>query len=149
MLGSLAFVPSFSQSIELAQPPEAVFPWLLDEDKVPRWTSDLARYEQDSPLRAGAHVKQVLEIGGSEFALDLELIRYEPPRAIETRTSTNGVKIVITYALTPNGGGTRLTQTLEGKASSLTARMVMPVVQGRLEKKIAGDLARLREVLGG
>jgi hypothetical protein len=126
-----------------------VFPWLLEEDKVPRWTSGLARYEQDAPLRAGAHVKQVLSVGGSELALDLELTRYEPPRALETRTSTNGVNIVITYALEPNGGGTRLTQTLDGKASSLSARMLMPVVQGRLEKKIAGDLERLREVLGG
>jgi carbon monoxide dehydrogenase subunit G len=140
-------VPSFSQSIELAQPPEAVFPWLLEEDKVPRWTSDLARYEQDAPLRTGAHVKQVLSIAGSEFVLDLELTRHEPPRAIELRTSTNGVDIVITYALAPNGGGTRLTQTLDGKARSLSARMIMPVVQGRLEKKIAADLERLRGTL--
>jgi uncharacterized protein YndB with AHSA1/START domain len=142
-------VPSFSRSIELSQPPEAVFPWLLEKDKVPRWTSDLARYEQDAPLRPGAHVKQVLAIAGSEFPLDLELTRYEPPRAIETRTSTSGVEIVITYALTADGGGTRLTQTLEGKASSMKARMIMPVVQGRLEKKIAADLERLRAVVGG
>ena len=140
-------MPSFTRSIELAQPPEAVFPWLLEEDKVPRWTGDLARYEQDSPLRTGAHVKQVLALGGSDLVLDLELIRYEPPRAIEMRTSTNGVNIVITYELAANGGGTRLTQTLDGKAKSLSARMVMPVVQGRLEKKVAGDLERLREVL--
>lgn len=142
-------MPSFSHSIELAQPPEAVFPWLLEEDKVPRWTSGLARYEQDAPLRAGAHVRQVLALGGSELVLDLELTRYEPPRAVESRTSTSGVNIVISYALAPNGGGTRLTQTLEGKASSLTARMLIPVVQGRLEKKVTTDLERLREALGG
>ena len=142
-------MPSFSHSIELAQPPETVFPWLLEEDKVPRWTSGLSRYEQDSPLRPGAHVKQVLTIGGSEIVLDLELTRYEPPRAVETKTSTSGITIVITYDLAPNGGGTRLTQTLDGKASSLTARMLIPVVQGRLEKKVTGDLERLREVLGG
>jgi carbon monoxide dehydrogenase subunit G len=141
-------VPSFSHSIELAQPPEAVFPWLLEEDKVPRWTSDLARYEQDSPLRRGAHVKQVLRIGGSEIVLDLELTRYEPPRSIEARTSTSGVNITMTYALAANGAGTRLTQSVEGKASSLSARMLMPVVQGRLEKKVGGDLERLRGVLG-
>ena len=142
-------MPSFSHSIELAQPPETVFPWLLEEDKVPRWTSGLSRYEQDSPLRAGAHVKQVLALGGSDVVLDLELSRYEPPRAIESRTSTNGVKLTITYSLSPDGGGTRLTQTLEAKAASLTARMLIPVVQGRLEKKVTGDLERLREVLEG
>jgi carbon monoxide dehydrogenase subunit G len=148
-VGSLALVPSFSHSIELSQPPEAVFPWLLEEDKVPRWTSGLSRYEQDSPLRAGAHVRQVLALGGSDLALDLELTRYEPPRAVETKTSTNGVNLVIAYQLAANGGGTRLTQTLEAKAGSLTARMLIPVVQGRLEKKVTGDLARLKEELGG
>ena len=142
-------MPSFSHSIELSQPPEAVFPWLLEEDKVPRWTSGLSRYEQDSPLRAGAHVKQVIALGSSELVLDLELTRYEPPRAVDSKTSTNGVNLTITYALAANGGGTRLTQTLDAKAGSLTARMLIPVVQGRLEKKVTGDLERLRSVLEG
>ena len=148
-MGSLALVPSFSHSIELSQPPEDVFPWLLEEDKVPRWTSGLSRYEQDSPLRTGAHVKQVLALGGSDLVLDLELTRYEPPRTVQTKTSTNGVNLMIGYELAPNGGGTRLTQTLEAKAGSLTARMLIPVVQGRLEKKVSDDLERLRSLLGG
>jgi uncharacterized protein YndB with AHSA1/START domain len=142
-------VPSFSHSVELAQPPEAVFPWLLEQDKVPRWTSDLARYEADDPLRAGARVKQVLRLGGSELPLNLELTRYEPPRAVETKTETNGVKLTIAYALEPAGAGTRLTQTLDAKAGSLTARMLIPVVQGRLEKKVVTDLERLRRALEG
>jgi uncharacterized protein YndB with AHSA1/START domain len=142
-------VPSFSHSVELAQPPELVFPWLLEQDKVPRWTSDLTRYEAESPLRAGAHVKQVLRLGGSELVLNLELTRYDPPRAAESTTETNGVKLTIAYALEPAGAGTRLTQTLDAKASSLTARMLIPVVQGRLEKKVTTDLEQLRSVVGG
>jgi uncharacterized protein YndB with AHSA1/START domain len=142
-------VPSFSHSVELAQPPEAVFPWLLEQDKVPQWTSDLARYETDGALRPGARVTQVLKMGGSELPLNLELIRYEPPRAVETRTETNGVKLTIAYALEPAGAGTRLTQTLDAKAGSLTARMLIPVVQGRLEKKVTTDLALLKGVLDG
>jgi uncharacterized protein YndB with AHSA1/START domain len=142
-------VPSFSHSVELAQPPEAVFPWLLEQDKVPRWTSDLARYEADAPLRRGAHVKQVLTLGGSELVLDLELTRYEPPRAVESHTETNGVKLTITYAIEPAGAGARVTQTVDAKASSLTARMLIPVVAGRLEKKVTTDLERLRTVVEG
>ena len=48
-------VPSFSHSVELSQPPEAVFPWLLEEDKVPQWTSDLQSYSVEGPLGEGAH----------------------------------------------------------------------------------------------
>jgi carbon monoxide dehydrogenase subunit G len=141
-------VPSFSHSVEIAKPPEDVFPWLLEEDKVPRWTSDLKSYEVRGPLAPGARLRQELAIGGG-LTLDLELSGYDPPRTAESRFSTNGVNLVTRYALESSGGGTRLTQTLDAKASSLTARMLIPVVQGRLEKKVAGDLERLRQVLEG
>jgi uncharacterized protein YndB with AHSA1/START domain len=139
-------VPSLSHSVEIAKPPDQVFPWLLEEDKVPQWTSDLARYEAPR-LAVGEHVRQVLKLGGSEVVLDVELTRYEPPRATDSRFSTNGVNFVMTYALEAAGAGTRLTQTLDAKASGLTARMLIPVLQGRLEKKVTADLEHLREVV--
>ncbi len=139
-------MPSFSHSIDISRPPEEVFPWLLEEDKVPRWTSELDSYHVDGPLREGAHVVQTLSIAGG-LKLDLEISRYDPPRGAESRAETNGVKLAIAYALTPNGGGTTLTQTLDAKASGITARMLIPVVQGRLEKKLTEDAARLKSVL--
>ena len=39
-------VASFSYSVEIPLPPAEVFPWLLEEDKVPQWTGNLERYEQ-------------------------------------------------------------------------------------------------------
>jgi carbon monoxide dehydrogenase subunit G len=141
-------VPSFSHSVDIAKRPEDVFPWLLDQDKVPQWTGDLQSYELQGPLGQGARVKQVLDVAGG-LTLDLEITRYDPPRGAESRFSTNGVNVVTAYILEPTGAGTRLTQTLDAKASGLTARMLIPVVQGRLEKKVVTDLERLRGVLGG
>ncbi len=142
-------MPSFSQSIELSRPPEQVFPWLLEDDKVPQWTGDLESYEQLGPLGPGSRVRQVLAIGGNRFTVELEVTRYEPPRAAESRFSMSGVDIVNVYALERAGGGTRLTQTFDAKATSFKARMIIPVVQGRLEKKLTEDLRRLRGVLDG
>lgn len=143
-------MPSFSRTIEVAQPPDAVFPWLLDADRVPRWTGNLQAYEQigHGPVGAGTRFREVLELGGSSFAVEMEVSRYEPPRGAETRFSTNGVDLVNVYALEPAGAGTRLTQTLDAKASSFGARMLIPVVQGRLERKLTEDLERLERVLG-
>jgi carbon monoxide dehydrogenase subunit G len=142
-------VPSFSHSIDVSRPPEEVFPWLLDEDKVPQWTGDLERYEQQGPLAQGSHVTQTLSLAGG-LKLDLEITRYDPPRGAETRFETNGVNVVSAYTLEANGnGGTKLTQTLDAKAGSFTARLLIPVVQGRLETKLSEDLERLRGVLGG
>ena len=140
-------MPSFSYSVELSQPPEAVFPWLLAEDKVPQWTSDLQSYTVDGPLGQGTHAHQLLSVAGG-LKLDLEITRYDPPRGAETFFETNGVKVTSAYLLEPSGTGTKLTQTLDAKAGGLTARMLIPVVQGRLEKKLSQDLDRLREVLG-
>jgi carbon monoxide dehydrogenase subunit G len=141
-------VPSFSHSVELSQPPEAVFPWLLEEDKVPQWTSDLQSYSVEGPLGQGTKVRQALDLAGG-LRLTMEIVRYDPPRGAETFFETNGVKVSSAYVLEPSGAGTKLTQTLDAKASGLTARMLIPIVQCRLEQKLTADLERLRGVLGG
>ena len=82
--GSLGSVPSFSHSVDISQPPEEVFPWLLEEDKVPQWTSDLERYDVDGPLGDGTRVVQTLSVAGG-LKLDMEITRYDPPRGAETR----------------------------------------------------------------
>ncbi len=139
-------MPSFSHSVDISKPPEEVFPWLLEADKVPKWTSDLDRYDVQGSLGEGTRIVQTLSVAGG-LKLDLEITRYEPPRGAESRFETNGIKLVTAYELAPTGGGTRLTQTLDAKASGITARMLIPVVQGRLEKKVTADLDRLKDVL--
>jgi carbon monoxide dehydrogenase subunit G len=141
-------MPSFSHSIEVPKPPAEVFPWLLEQDKVPQWTGDLSSYEQLGPLGPGSKVRQVLNFSGSHVTLDVDVTRYEAPSMAETRFSTNGVDVTNTYTVEPNGGGgSRVTQAVDASATSFTARMVIPVVQGRLEKKLSDDLERLRGLL--
>jgi uncharacterized protein YndB with AHSA1/START domain len=138
-------VARFSHTVEIARPPEDVFPWLLEEDKVPRWTSHLETYKAlDGSLGTGSRVRQVLEVSGRRIDVELEITAYDPPRGAETVFSTNGIEVVNAYALEPSGGGTRLTQSVDAKPSGLTARMLVPVVQPRLEEKLTQDLERLR-----
>jgi carbon monoxide dehydrogenase subunit G len=144
-------VASFSHSVEIPRAPAEVFPWLLEEDKVPRWTGHLERYERlgDGPIGPGSRVRQVLEVSGRTIDVELEVTGYEPPSGAQTRFSTNGIEVVNSYALEAAGAGTRLTQSVEAKPSGLTARMLVPIVQPRLEQKLTEDLDRLREELGG
>jgi len=144
-------VASFSHSVEIPRPPPEVFPWLLEEDKVPRWTGHLERYERvdGGPLGRGSKVRQVLDVSGRRIDVTLEVTAYEPPTGAQTRFSTNGIDVVNSYALQAAGTGTRLTQSIEAKPSGLTARMLVPVVQPRLEQKLTEDLERLRAELSG
>jgi carbon monoxide dehydrogenase subunit G len=144
-------VASFSHRVEIPRPPADVFPWLLEEDKVPRWTGHLERYERldGGPLGHGSKVRQVLDVSGRTIDVTLEITGYEPPSGAQTRFSTNGIAVVNSYALEAAGAGTRLTQSIEAKPSGLTARMLVPVIQPRLEKKLTEDLERLCSELSG
>ncbi len=140
---------SFRHTVSLPCGPEEAFPWLLEEDKVPQWTGGLEAYEVlgDGPLARGSRVRQVLTVSGQRVELELELTRFEPPREAESHFAISGLDVEVTYALAAADGGSELTQTLEGKASSFKARMLVPVVQPRLELKLTDDLERLRELL--
>ena len=140
---------SFSHTVSVPKPPAEVFVWLLEEDKVPQWTGRLQAYEVlgDGTLGSGTKIRQVLTISGQPFDLEIEIVRYEPPGFAESRFSTNGIDVETTDRLREAGGGTKLTQTLEGKASSFKARLLLPVVQPKLEGKLTEDLERLRELL--
>jgi carbon monoxide dehydrogenase subunit G len=144
-------VASFSHTVEIPRPPADVFPWLLEEDKVPVWTGNLDSYQRlgDGALGRGSRVRQVLEISGRRVDVEMEITRYDPPSGAETRFSTNGIEVVNEYALAQVGGATRLTQSLEAKPSGLSARLLMPVIQPRLEEKLTQDLERLRAELSG
>ena len=140
---------SFSHTITVPKAPGEVFPWLLEEDKVPQWTTRLQNYEVlgSGPIARGTRIRQVLTVGGSDLDIELEITRYDPPGSAESCFSTNGIDVETTYALREAGGGTELTQTLEGKANGFKARLLLPVVQPKLEAKLTEDLERLRELL--
>jgi uncharacterized protein YndB with AHSA1/START domain len=138
---------SFTHAVTIPRPPEEVFPWLLEADRVPQWTSSLERYEPEGAVGPGSRIHQTLEVSGQRFDVDMEVVRYEPPREAETRFHTNGIDVQAAYALAPDGAGTRLTQSLEAKATSFSARLIVPVVQPRLERKLIGDLERLQALL--
>ena len=139
---------SFSHTVTVPKPPAEVFPWLLEEDKVPRWTSRLKAYDvRDGSIRRGARIRQVLVVGGQDLDIEMEITGYDPPHSAASRFSTNGMDVETTYRLRAGGGGTELTQTLEGKANGFKARLLVPVVQPKLEGKLTEDLERLRELL--
>jgi hypothetical protein len=142
-------VASFSHSVTIPKSPGDVFPWLLEEDKVPQWTTRLQNYEVlgSGAIARGTRIRQVLTVSGQALDIEIEVTRFEPPGFAESRFSTNGMDVETTYALRANGDGTELTQTLDGKANGFKARLLLPVVQPKLEEKIAEDLARLRELL--
>lgn len=134
-------------SVDIPRPATEVFPWLLDADKVPRWTSGLDHYEPAGPIGRGTHIRQTLTVSGQRFTLDAEVVRHDPPTAAETRFEAQGIDVLSAYRLDEAGAETTLTQTIEAKAGGFKARLLLPVFQRHLERKLEGDLDKLREIL--
>jgi len=132
-------------TVVVAATPDAVFPWLLDVDKVPRWVSGLRRYERADagPLRIGSRIHEDLEVSGYALALELEVIRLDAPRRADLRFQGSGFRAVNEYTVSPQDGGSRVTWAIEGDATSFKARLIVPMVQSKLQAKLDGDLARL------
>jgi uncharacterized protein YndB with AHSA1/START domain len=137
------------RSTDIAKPPEEVFPYLFEADKVPQWTTGLHRYERldSGALGAGSRFRENLEVSGQKIDATLEITAYDPPRRAESRTEIRGIDVSFTYALAPNGGGTRLTQTVEAGGGGLKGRVLIPMIQPYLERKLDADLAALASLL--
>jgi carbon monoxide dehydrogenase subunit G len=136
-------------SVEVARPPAVVFPWLVDADKVPRWMTGLQVYAPlaPGPLAVGSRIRQQLEVSGHVLHFELEIVRLEPAVAAELRFEGSGFRAANEYRLTDGSGSTRVTWVISGETTSFSARMLAPMVQRKLDEKLAVDLGRLRTVL--
>ena len=137
------------RSVDIAAAPAEVFPYLFDEDKVPRWTTGLEGYERldSGPLGRGARFRQALEVSGQRFTVELEVTEYDPPAAATSVFEVRGVDVVNRYALADGGGRTTLTQSVEASGGGLKGRVFIPMIQPHLERKLEVDLAALRALL--
>lgn len=136
-------------AVAVGRAPAAVFDWLIEPELAPRWMSGLRAYEalQPGPLAVGSRIRQELEVSGQLLRFELEVARLERPDAAELRFEGSGFRAANEYRLAPAGDRTRVTWTIAGETTSFSARMLAPMVQGRLQEKLDGDLERLRSVL--
>jgi carbon monoxide dehydrogenase subunit G len=138
-------------TVTIAKPPAEVFPWLIEPDKVPEWMSGLERYEpvEPGPLRAGSKINQELVVSGYHLRFELEVAELDPPRRAVMRFEGSGFKAANEYTVAEDAGGARVTWVVSGDATSLKARLIVPMVQAKLQSKHDEDLARLRALLEG
>ena len=138
-------------TVTVERPPEQVFPWLLDADKVPRWTSGLEVYEplEPGPLRVGSRIRQELSISGHSLSFELEITRLDPPHAAVLRFEGSGFRATNEYAVTAAGSAANVTWVISGDTTSFKAKLIAPMVQAQLQTKLDTDLAQLRALLEG
>jgi uncharacterized protein YndB with AHSA1/START domain len=136
-------------SVDIARPPEAVWPALVDWERLDRWMEEIRDVRVTSEHRRGVGVEAeaTVRIGGLSTRDRIRVTRWDPPTVLEIAhlgwvTGTGYME------LSPRDGGSRLfwRETLVppwGVAGRIGLRLFLPV----LRRVFRRDIRRLRDLV--
>jgi uncharacterized protein YndB with AHSA1/START domain len=142
-------------SAELNGLPDQVWPWLNEGEKLKQWVSWLVEV-RGWESGAGVGAKRVWVMrdennGGALMEIEGKCSEYAPPARLTVQLSSGGVfDGQQAYRLTDIGNGrTRLEVDSSYHFSPWLARLMEPVITPAAEKKMVGDVARLKSLMEG
>jgi carbon monoxide dehydrogenase subunit G len=144
-------MPRVASSVEISSPPEDVFPWLVEPERLARWISGFARSEPltEGGARLGARSRDTLREGSRTMVIETEITEFEPGRMLRVSIAADGYGMDDRYQLTPVGEGTRLEYTSDARLGGLL-RLMSPLVTRQMRARATRDLATLkREIEAG
>ena len=136
-------------TVDIAAPRERVFAWLTEPELMLRWVGGLREFRPLDPEPGpGARAQQVVELGGRRMDVRSEITRYEAGKAVEARLDGKGFEVETAYSLdATDGTTTRVLATVHTRLHGLGGRLLGGVVERGAQRKLEGDLARLKELV--
>ena len=135
-------------SVEIAQPVDVVFPYLVDPDRIPLWLDGVveSRSLTGPGTFVGARSIEVIEVDGERQELELKVIEYEENALLAVRIKSDLMTASNRYRVSAIPRGTRIDydSVTEGRG---WVRLVAPLLHGPIQEKLEADLARLKQIL--
>jgi uncharacterized protein YndB with AHSA1/START domain len=134
----------------IARPREEVARVVMDPAHDRQWIRALTdvRVVTDSALGAGTRVARTARFLGRRIEYVNEITEYEPPVRLVMRSVKAPFAMTVAYELDDLGGSTRMRIVVSGDASGFY-KLASPLLDRAVRKGIAGDLARLKELVEG
>ena len=133
-------------SIDIDRPPEDVFAFLTNVDRMPEWQGSAVSATSDGPVGKGARISQTRQFRGRELQIVQEVTEYDPPHRFDIRSVEGPIPFSVSHTLEPSGGGTRLEVVSEAKPKGVM-RLAAGGVAKALEADVRRDFQRLKELL--
>jgi uncharacterized protein YndB with AHSA1/START domain len=133
-------------TIEVSRPPEDVFAWLTDVERLPRWQKSLLDARADGPFQKGARIVEKRSLFGREAETELEVTALEAARRLTLKTVRGPVDLEVDHRLEPNGTGTTLQVTAAGRPKG-ALRFAGPAVAAGARQELKRDFERLKALL--
>jgi ligand-binding SRPBCC domain-containing protein len=149
------------RELVIAAPPEAVFAYLAEPERLPEWTPGVLAVLRTSPgpIGVGATTSTQVEAFGMRQTLLGRCTIFDPPRRLSVQNETaSGIKIggvtigkvstTSTSELVPEGPGTRLRASLEytldaGFMSGLAEQVAGPKLSADFDQSLLNLKQRL------
>jgi uncharacterized protein YndB with AHSA1/START domain len=138
-------MPFHAVTIQIAAPSQRVFDCLVDPSRLREWIGGLESSEPltDGGLRVGARSRETIRDRGRDTQLVTEVTGLIPGKLLVNRITSPMLAAESRFELEAVGEGTRLHHTLVPRYKGFL-RLVAPLFRGMVQRKLEGDLARLR-----
>jgi uncharacterized protein YndB with AHSA1/START domain len=135
------------QTFIVARPPEEVFDYLTDADKLVEWQTSKTRVERltDGPPRHGSRFREFTKPpGAKEFQQITEFTEFDRPRRVHVHIVEGPYPVDGTWTFEPvDGGGTRVKFVADGQLHG-AMRLLGPLTKRILNRQFAGYHEKLR-----
>jgi carbon monoxide dehydrogenase subunit G len=140
------------KSIEIEAPPEKVFAFLLDIEKLNEITKGFQEVEitTKEPVGVGTKMHFVGKAGGSQAEFDMEITEFERNKKVTMRTiGASKLKATMSDTLEPIAKGTKLTRTADYELPySILGKIVDKLMASKdMEKSMDKVLASTKKAL--
>jgi carbon monoxide dehydrogenase subunit G len=141
-----------TKSIEIEAPPEKVFAFLIDMEKMNELTKGFqeAEYTSKGPVGVGTKMHFINKAGGSQAEYDMEITEFEKNKKMSMHTiGASKIKSQQSMTLEPTAKGTKMTYTTDYELPySILGKIVDKLkVQKDIEKQVEKNQTAIKKAL--
>lgn len=144
-------MPTVEETIHIPKAPEEVFEYIIAPGSQQQWNSAIIHSEQidDGPVRLGTRFKGQSKVLGRTFDWTTELVEFDPPRRIVSRTVEGDLNFTVTQTLEAEDAGTRFTERVDAESGlgGIFGKLTDSLVQRAYAHSARANLKTLVEIL--
>lgn len=143
-------MPSVSDRITIAAPPERVFDFVADYRNAPRFMHEVEAFEPLGPITrgVGARVRVTARVMGIPVQTTLEITTYQRPTRLASR-SYAGVEATATWQFVPQEDGTLVVFSSSYRLPALVRGPLKDRAMRAAAENVARTLRNLKHLLEG
>ncbi len=143
--GSMA---DYRVQVSIAATPAQVYPFLTEPERLKQWLGGLVESKPltEGGTRVGARSLEIVEESGRRMEMESVVLDVRTNELLAVEISSSMGQMRSEYRLAGDGARTRVDHTMNVRYKGFI-RFIAPFIKGMVQKKIEGDLERLRQVV--